>query len=225
MKTQQDKIDRILLSMLKEKTGAAICDSGDAYGRHWERNQSLQLKKLLDSLSVEFDNKCGTYTISLFHYLRTQLDIDETCEKFNRINVPAKNWDSDAFYGLSTEGEDFLSQINAKIGGAWNSYNGETNLSQVIQGAYIDINEARYVLLQIHQGCDVRGGYTDARLFKISNEYEDFLSPEDVYGVITKQGGIKIQVDNRYNGYSLTDENGNEVEILESDKVDLWLSE
>jgi len=225
MQTQQNKIDQILLSMLKEKTGTALCDSGGAYGRHWERNQSLQLKKLLDSPQVEFEQKYGSYTISLFHYLRTQLDIDRTCEKFNRINTTAKNWDSDAFYGLSTEGENFLNRINAKIGNAWNSYNGETNLSQVIQGAYVVIKDTGYVLLQIHQGCDVRGGYTDARLFKTSNEYGDFLNPEDVYGTVTKKDGSIVQVDNRYNGYSLTNEDGNEVEITETDIVSLWLSE
>ena len=28
-----------------------------------------------------------------------------------------------------------------------------------------------YVLLQIHNGCDVRGGYTDAKLFKLNDDY------------------------------------------------------
>lgn len=223
MQTQQNKVDNILLSMLKENTGSHFLDSGGAYGRHWQENKGLTVAKLLKQESVIWND--GYYTISLFHYLRNQLDIDKVCEKFNRINKKANNWDSDLAYGLSIEGENFLLMLNAKISDAWNSYNGESSLSQFIQGSYVQIKDSYYVLLQIHGGCDVRGGYTDAYLFKITNEYQEFLNPEGVYGYVIKENGLRIEVDNRYNGYSLTDENGNEVEINENDKVELLLAD
>ena len=39
-------------------------------------------------------------------------------------------------------------------------------MSQILQGANIIIDEDEYVLIQIHNGADARGGYTDAKLFK-----------------------------------------------------------
>jgi len=46
-----------------------------------------------------------------------------------------------------------------------NSYNHEDFLSQVIQFTYFEHDGESYVLLQIHGGCDVRGGYTEPRAF------------------------------------------------------------
>ena len=51
----------------------------------------------------------------------------------------------------------------------------------------VTINGEEYLLLQIHNGCDVRGGYTDAKLFKCPEciinhclyEYESQVEIED----------------------------------------------
>jgi hypothetical protein len=32
--------EQVLIGVLKGNTGRAICDSGDVYGKHWERNQN-----------------------------------------------------------------------------------------------------------------------------------------------------------------------------------------
>ena len=32
-------VEQTIYGMLTESTGAALCDSGGAYGRHWQRNQ------------------------------------------------------------------------------------------------------------------------------------------------------------------------------------------
>ena len=54
----------------------------------------------------------------------------------------------------------------------FNTYNGGSDLSQVLQGAWLeDADGDTYLLLQIHGGCDVRGGYTDAKLFKTSDDW------------------------------------------------------
>ena len=41
---------------------------------------------------------------------------------------------------------------------------------QCLQGANLTINNEEYILIQIHNGADVRGGYTDAKLFKLNDE-------------------------------------------------------
>jgi hypothetical protein len=40
-----------------------------------------------------------------------------------------------------------------------------------LQGSWVEINGDVYLLLQIHGGCDARGGYTNAKLFTTNEEY------------------------------------------------------
>ena len=163
-----------------------------------------------------------SYEISLYHYLHNGLEVDDLCTAFNR--KPVKNWDSD-IYGVSDSGEEWLNNYGFKVGRTFNSYNGDSSLSQVIQGTWLDFNGREYLLLQIHQGCDVRGGYTDARLFYCP-EFENGALSEDVYGTVTRANGDTVQVSNSYNGYSITDDNTNEEIILaEGDRIELNLNE
>ena len=244
MKTAKQHI----FEMLTECTGSALCDSGDAYGRNWERNQGKKLKDFENEPAVQLDwyeGKAESYTISVFHYLVNQLIVDEFCDRFNKINLKADNWNGDT-YGVSKEGQDYLNKIGAKLQNGFNSYNGNSALSQVIQGTYCRIKGRGYILLQIHGGCDVRGGYTDARLFVIDNGCGDIdfdcLAPEDVYGrLIPKGADLKtpalidgvdvlktsagvIEFSNNYDGYSLRDENDNEIDITDKYDVEIWLT-
>lgn len=229
-------VEQIIFEMLTECTSVALCDSGgvrqadgttkQGYGRNWERNQARDLATFQNEPDVmlEFDDNGNveSYTISVFHYLARQLDLDNICEKFNKINCDVDNWDDDRFYGVSNEAGQFLDNLDK--GEMWaqesfNSYNDESNLSQVIQGTYITINDTPYLVLQIHGGCDVRGGYTNARLFLLGNDYGECLAPEDVYGTFTPNGadletpcfdgqvdseiaGV-IEFSNVYDGYTL----------------------
>ncbi|MEM4036040.1 MAG: hypothetical protein QXU97_05480 [Fervidicoccaceae archaeon] len=59
--------------------------------------------------------------------------------------------------------------------GHWNTYNFECNLlSQVLQGITFKVGDDYYVMLQVHNGCDVRGGYTKPRFFKLAVDEYDF---------------------------------------------------
>lgn len=246
MKTAKQHI----YEMLVESTGCHFLDSGDVYGRNWQQNQSKKLKDFENEPSVTVDyyeKHMEGYTISVFHYLVNQLIVDEICDRFNKINLKADNWDGDT-YGVSKEGQDYLNKIGAKLKNTFNSYNGDSALSQVIQGTYYRIKGRGYILLQIHSGCDVRGGYTTARLFVINNDCGDSdfdcLTPEDVYGRLIPKGadletsalieGIDVQrtsagiieFDNTYDGHTLRDENHNEIEIdANKYNVEIWLDE
>ena len=46
-----------------------------------------------------------------------------------------------------------------------------------MQGHHLEFGDENYALIQIHQGADVRGGYTDAKLFKLN----DYAEPWNVY--------------------------------------------
>lgn len=172
--------EQAVYEMLVENTGVHMLDSGGAYGRNWQRNQVRTLEDFQQSKRVvgKFDVYAdGTFdvdvSLSTFHFLVDILDYDEqltkslwefggkeeywhdswpeTIEKwleqvdpFKDVPIAKKEWDSE------------------------NSYNGESLLTQVIQFWYprfIFDSDNAPVILQIHGGCDVRGGYTSPRVF------------------------------------------------------------
>ena len=215
-------MNKTIYKMLTENTGIAMMDSGGSNNRAWQQNQGKTLQDFKNEAEVTHEFDYG-YTISLFHYLTNQLELDSICKEFNTKFDNMEEWGGDIF-GVSDEAYNWLMNgFNCEIGTVFNSYNGESFLSQVIQGRYLTINSEHYVLLQIHGGCDVRGGYTDSKLFKIDNDYMEFLSPENVYGTVTRKNGKVIQVDNNYDGYNLTNENGKVVKIRKSDVISLSL--
>lgn len=169
-------------AMLIENTGKHMLDSGSAYGRNWQRNKSKTIEDFNNEpeQQITYDSRYQGFerTVSVFHYL-SELDIDYICEEFNELNRDATNWDSN-FYGVSLEASEYLDSLKNQdieidelpYGDRWsnfNSYNGDSDLSQILQGSWIKIDDEMYLILQIHGGCDVRGGYTNARLFKIDN--------------------------------------------------------
>lgn len=164
----------IIYGMLVENTGRHPLDSGGAYGRSWERNQGRTIEDFEAEPEERFVyHKNGNYlerTVSVYHFL-SQLDTDWICEEFN--NMPCDNWDADGdVYGVSEEQWQWLtSKCEVDIKHTFNTYNGDSDLSQVLQGSWLDINGDMYLLLQIHGGCDVRGGYTSAKLFLPNEEY------------------------------------------------------
>lgn len=178
----------LIHAMLIENTGRHFLDSGGAYGRHWEKNQAETVESLsgkpsasLEVYQWEKDGKVFydfSPTISLFHHLTQVLETDSLCDEFNAL--PVADWDSGKFYGVSTEGEEWLENQGFTVeGDSFNSYNWSANFTQTIQGDFLKFDGESYVLLQIHGGCDVRGGYTNARLFKISTGETYSLFSED----------------------------------------------
>lgn len=166
----------LIYEMLMTNTGKHFLDSGGGEGRNWQRNQ----RKIIEDFNNEpeekfsFDAKYKEIyrEVSVFHYL-SELDLNYICNEFNAINRNADNWESD-FYGVSREAESYLNTFEIENFRSWNTYNGDSDLSQVLQGATMEIEGEFYFLIQIHGGADVRGGYTDAYLFK-SSDFNDGL--------------------------------------------------
>ncbi len=172
-----NKTKELIYEMLTECTGKHMCDSG-FYGRHWERNQKKSIEDF-ENEPEEHIYKEGEYIyrdLSVYHYL-SELELNDICDRFNRIQSQSDNWDSDFnsndfVYGVSSEAQQVLEHHNeVTINRSWNTYNGESDLVQTLQGANLTINEEEYILIQIHNGADVRGGYTDAKLFKLNDDY------------------------------------------------------
>lgn len=164
----------LIYEMLTTNTGKHILDSGGGEGRNWQRNQKKTIYDFYEEEEekILFDAKYKEIyrEVSVFHYL-SELDMDYICNEFNAINRNAENWESD-FYGVSREAESYLNTFEIENFRSWNTYNGDSDLSQVLQGATMEIEGEIYFLIQIHGGADVRGGYTDAYLFK-SSDFND----------------------------------------------------
>lgn len=165
-------IKETIYSMLIQNTGSHFLDSGGAYGRNHERNAKKTLEDFENEPAAWIDCKYGfDLSISLFHHLTNTLSINDLCKEFNKM--PCSDFDGD-YYGVDKDQSEWLACagfVEDKNRSSFNSYNWGTNLTQVVQGTFLDFDGDSYVLLQIHGGCDVRGGYTDAKLFLVDSDY------------------------------------------------------
>jgi hypothetical protein len=165
------KTQEVLAEMMVEPTGISILDSGGAYGRNWERNQGKTVQSFIDEPAV-FTTQYGP-EINVFHYCDHWLEFDEELDaEFNKYVEEYDNDDS-PWLVLMEEFADYQERI---YGESWmgnstvNTYNHENILSQTLQYTNFEYDGEQYVLLQIHGGCDVRGGYTKPRVFRILEE-------------------------------------------------------
>lgn len=169
------KTEKVLQEMLRENTGRSILDSGDYYGRHWEKNQTRDFEDEPES-QIEFYECDGETEIivthSTYHFLKATVEYDEEIDNLFYQYVDEE--DPDEKMGWLGLMERFPGWLAKRKG--WqlrhyytiNTYNGESLLDQVLQFVLISYEDITYelVLLQIHNGCDVRGGYTKPRVFR-----------------------------------------------------------
>lgn len=183
------KLKQTIVSMLTENTGRSILDSGGIYGRNFERNQGKDVAyyDATPSATLEVskygDNWEVIPTVSVYHLLTQALELDSHCEAFNALEVGNHNGD---YYGTDWNQCEWLKDNEFEaVGEAFNTYNWASNHSQILQGQELKRDGETYVLLQIHGGCDARGGYTDAKLFKVSSG--------DIYSVLCDNCGFSAE--------------------------------
>ena len=153
--------DEILAGMLTENTGSHMLDSGGAYGRNWERNKGRDVVSFIDAPAVNVTE----YGISLdlFHYLRERIEfMPDIQAEFDDFCNMEENQKTD-WYTLMDE---WCEKYPTDWLRGFNSYNYDCLLSQTIQGHYFEYEGEVYLMLQIHGGCDVRGGYTAPKIFR-----------------------------------------------------------
>ena len=171
----------VIKNMMCEDTGRNLLDSGDAYGRHYEENQN---GIMTGPQKVDFwtDGEKETELIPivpLYDFLTYNLEVDGDSEIledefYNYIKVN----DLDPYSVVDIE--DTIKAIGEEYGYGKiemiNTYNYESHLSQTIQFVlFSDGYSNIYVCLQIHNGCDVRAGYTLPKIFYVK-EPEYFMT-------------------------------------------------
>ena len=189
-------LDDVIAAMLTENTGSSILDSGGAYGRNWQRNQGKtaahfreQPAATLEIYSWERDGATHydvSPTVNIFHLLHHALDLDDLCREFNALEVG--NWNGE-YYGTDQGQCDWLTDRGFQaVGDGFNTYNWASNHSQILQGQELERDGEKYILLQIHGGCDARGGYTDAKLFTLPYGIEAVILDHCGFGVEDSDG-------------------------------------
>lgn len=236
--------EAVVAAMLTENTGRHALDSGGAYGRNFERNAHVDFKATPVATPVIFHDRIDYVTVSTFHFLTVSLsyradldgdlaafslDDDHECEPWP---VCIEDWcEARGYPTLCTE----------------NTYNGECALDQTLQWWGIstedpdahDLYDMDAIILQVHGGCDVRGGYTAPRVFDASiDDYPSIVDTNRVSAYAPRSEdsgdpeleGMPGRVDDAhwwdtaYDGYSLRSEDGESLgdfEIVESDDRNL----
>lgn len=161
-----------LSEMLTENTGRQMLDSGGAYGRNWERNQNVNFDKSPVG-SLEFyqrgDDLDIVGTLSVYHFLKDRLEYNPELDKQYQQSVGENEYldiHSAEAFAQSLDGEGIYHDDSGPV--TVNTYNGEDMLSQVIQYVYWTDDDEAHILLQIHGGCDVCGGYTYPVAFDVA---------------------------------------------------------
>lgn len=173
--TSETNVETVIKAMLTESTGRHMMDSGDAYGRHWEENQKTPPWNK-PRLQVEYDY----VVMNIYHFLaesdlgleRDQWALQRERELYDYAEDRSGSW--------LTDMEDFA-EVKTYGGGHGiygdvvreNTYNTEYGaLTQDFQFVFWPEGEDHFVALQIHQGADIRGGYTKPRVFRFGDVYE-----------------------------------------------------
>ena len=177
--------EALIVKMLQENTGSHFLDSGGAYGRNWQRNQKIKSFKDLPAVNFKvWKDGQLELTVNIFHYLSAYLELDKVAKnlqrRFDRFESKPEN-ESVGWLALLEQFVDKLKEkANIETHGTTNTYNYDNLLSQVLQYAEFEIDGETYIALQIHNGCDVRGGYTAPKFFRVRDSGYFHLAQYDI---------------------------------------------
>jgi hypothetical protein len=178
------KTERVIAEMMRENMGASILDSGGAYGRSWQRALTRDFSRRERAslrASVWVFEGCPRIdldlSIDLHSYLSDRLDYDAsmtaTYKRFAR-RVEHRN---SYVLEIMEAFPKFLEDVKGfDVREMWceNSCNQDNLLSGAVQFVQFAADGTTYVALQIHGGCDLRGGYTSPKLFACDDTFGDW---------------------------------------------------
>ena len=168
-----DKTKKVLIEMFTEFTGVSILDSGDAYGRNFERNRKIKDWDSIPEVEPWFCCKELGPIIHLFPFLNNRLEFEEELTKdfYKWLDEHPDEYSNDV-----KSIEKWVNEHNNLIHEHYElTYNFDTFFDQGFQYNYFRDPDRKkeYLAIMIHGGADIRGGYTDAKIFKITT-YEGF---------------------------------------------------
>lgn len=155
-----DSVEDTVKKMLTENTGRHFLDSGSAYGRHHEENAK----------NPPWEDPCiqvsSDYIVkNVYHHMTEALDRDSDCVEMEERFY---EWAEDRDTSWLADMGEWAKKGDGETVGSFNTYNSEFgSLTQCIQFVgFEDYHGDSYVIVSVHGGCDIRGGYTKPRIFK-----------------------------------------------------------
>ena len=169
-----DKLTKqVIAKMLKENTGRSILDSGDHYGRHYERNQSREFDNE-SPVSLTFKYNID-YTKNIHHFLCEALEYNKgmTNSFYHFESKHSEEFEYDTSWDKSIA--EWLKYKKYHSICSDYTYNQKNMLSQDFiynlvssnDNRHDDLYDAEFCILQIHNGCDARGGFTQPKIFDV----------------------------------------------------------
>lgn len=158
----------------RHNTGKNFLDSGDYYGRHYDKPSITNDTPLV---SIDTWKSEVTATIETANFLAEQCEVDFDLQaKFEEWVALEENSDLSWFEA----GETFATEVLGLMQLARdNTYNGENDLSQTYvwevysendKGDWIYDDDA-IMVVYAHTGCDVRGGYAYPLFMRCQGDY------------------------------------------------------
>ncbi len=171
-----DKTKKVLIEMFTEFTGVSILDSGDAYGRNFERNRKIKDWDSIPEVEPWFCCKELGPIIHLFPFLNNRLEFEEELTKdfYKWLDEHPDEYSNDV-ESVKKWVESHDNWIHKDYG---LTYNFDTFLDQGFQyNWFIDDKLNEHIAIMIHGGADIRGGYTDAKIFLFpgTNGFQDMI--------------------------------------------------
>lgn len=220
------KTANTIKKLMTESTGTHFLDSGQDSGRHWQqnrKNKDWQAEPL-----YSFDD-CGV-TMNIYPFLCEQLKQTPESQALQKRFIRFKNKPDNKEQADWTLMQDFAEQLYereeitndnyliSKDGyNTTNTYNHEEILNQTLQFVLFYDGNDYFIILQLHNGADVRGGYTSPKIFKLA-DMDDFISKLNChYTVTTKKGNY--YTDDNYNFYSNDSEDKKDYEDVYAEGI------
>lgn len=182
-------IETIVDNLLKEPIDKYMLDSGGVYGYRYEKNRNEGILKGLNPVEeyTTEENKTRELEITIPVYDLLTYNLTKDSETETNEQIMFQSFKECGFEPYEIyEVEDWLKKCSmtktplnisessiAKMKYV-NTYNYEEYISQTLLYIIFQIDGEEYVLLEVHNGCDVRSGYTKPQLFKIT-DVEYFL--------------------------------------------------
>jgi len=210
--TDYTPTEKIVHKMLIENTGANMLDSGDFYGRHWEINRLIEDFRKIPYITQKVYDDFVSIKYHVFHYLTNNCEYHKELDKKFHKFANSPEYEEEPWLVCM---EDFCSEylcIDDTKFKTINTYNYENILSQVLQYTmftFDDFNKHCYIILQTHNGCDVRGGYSTPHVFKVY-DYEKFILAQYYILALCKKCNTEWFSDDA--GYHWYSDKGDEVD-------------
>jgi hypothetical protein len=172
-----DETKQSLAEQFVENTGRALLDSGDAYGRGWQRKAGMTV--------ADFEAQPKAYVqhdyvvLSTFHWLADRVsylkELDDTFIQFSRQPIR----DNDPWLVCAEDFAQKMLELHGDDGdgvSVINTYNHDGILDETLQWVMFHPEGwSPMILLQTHNGCDVRGGYSRPRIYTLDGMEGEYV--------------------------------------------------